>query len=412
MQHFKLLFCLLLTLATFIYAQVPVAADSVTSVENSALTTQIATDSVAPQTVPAVESTAPAIVEESEEELILDGGEESLLPTAQDKTTATSNIAADSSSDATTPISISDTLADSASSAGAPLQAAPVSPIPQSPETAPVALKIEQEQSINFANNFKEYRSPKIAIILSLFIPGTGQAYAQNYLKTGIFGAVEATMISIGALFRYQGNKKWDDAKKFADSHYSIDKYKEYYKKLSANFNDSLSVIFFPNSNANQFIKQAQIKNDSYYNDIRDRGNTFVHGWDDATPGFDDGFGIIKSENDPYDYFIDESQPYFVYYIEENGDTSRYSQAGYSDNQELFNDKLSEANKRYRWSQSVFTLMLVNHVASAIDAGITAKAHNDRLLGKKSVWQKINIRDQYVSTPFETAQGLAFEVRF
>jgi len=418
MQSLKFFFSIILATATLIYSQRSAPAPTVEEYNRkTVLDSKAAPDSTVrtPSPPSITTNAAPAVLEELEEELILEGGEESLLPaSAQEKAAKVDSVTGDSASDSSSLAKTTDTLANDSTAAPVAQQptAVPLLTTPQVAEAAPVALKIEQAQSIDFAKNFKEYRSPKVAILLSLLVPGTGQAYARNYLKTAIFGAVEATMITVGALFRYQGSKKWDDAKQFADEHYSIDKYKDYYSILAANFADSLPSIFPIDSNANAFIKQAENKEEGYYNDIRDGVNTFVHGWDDATPGFDSDFGILTSSDDKRQYFIDEARPYFVYSIDEQGDTSLYSQAGFSENQQIYNDQLSEANLRYRWSQTMFTLLLINHIASAVDAGITAKAHNDHLLGKKTVWQRINIRDQYVQTPIGTAQGLALEVRF
>ena len=67
-------------------------------------------------------------------------------------------------------------------------------------------------KSINFAKNLKDYRSPKIAILLSLLFPGAGQAYAKNYLKTGIFGAVEVALITAGTMFGLKGKEQIEKA--------------------------------------------------------------------------------------------------------------------------------------------------------------------------------------------------------
>ena len=79
---------------------------------------------------------------------------------------------------------------------------------------------------------------------------------------------------------------------------------------------------------------------------------------------------------------------------------------------EKFSKKISESNKYYRISKGVLTMLLVNHIMSAIDAGITAKAHNDQLLGKESFWQRINIEQQTVQTVNGTASGYALQVIF
>jgi len=378
-----------------------------------------AADSVkAEAAVPSESKEKSATVEESEENLILDGGEESLLPTMQSKPVEKTSVVSDSLKNDEAPAATATTTTDSlqpenqAATAESAPQAAPISPVPVPTETEK-PLQIEQTQSINFAKNFKEYRNPKTAILLSLLVPGAGQAYAHDYFKTGIFGAVEISMITVGTVLRYTGSQKWKKAQKFADNHYTLDKFNEYYSRLVGHFTDTatLAQIFEPDSNADYFLSHAGKKDDEYYNSIRDYNSPYVHGWDDAAPGFDDDFNIVKGDHEG-EFFFDEENPYLVYYITPAGDTTEFSRYGFSQHQTDYNDKLSAANNDYRWSQRVFTMLLINHIASAIDALITAKAYNDRLLGKKTAWQRINLHDTYVQTPKGTAQGLALEVRF
>jgi hypothetical protein len=56
--------------------------------------------------------------------------------------------------------------------------------------------------------------------------------------------------------------------------------------------------------------------------------------------------------------------------------------------------------------------LLVNHVASAVMAGILAKRHNDELLGRESFWRRVGIEQQYVNTGSTTVPGYALQVRF
>ncbi len=83
--------------------------------------------------------------------------------------------------------------------------------------------------SINFARNLKDYRSPKVAMLMSLIIPGTGQVYAAHHSwKAAIYGAVEVGMIATGVAINFKGKKGLRDAHKFADQHYSLQKYLSY----------------------------------------------------------------------------------------------------------------------------------------------------------------------------------------
>jgi hypothetical protein len=47
-----------------------------------------------------------------------------------------------------------------------------------------------------------------------------------------------------------------------------------------------------------------------------------------------------------------------------------------------------------------------------VDAGITAKAYNDEMLGKQSIWQRINIEQKQVNSGWDTYSGYALVLRF
>src|SRR5512133_1101881 len=162
---------------------------------------------------------------ELDDVLILDGGEDYLLGTTpKPKDTTVAGVKTDTAKAGI----IESTVVE------------PTTPTPvvvEKPKAAaPVAMKIEDADSINFAKNLKNYRNPKIAMLLSLILPGAGEVYAKNYVRAGIFGAMEAGIIITGALVKSKSNQMRDDARKFADQHYSADSLIAYYTKFKSNF--------------------------------------------------------------------------------------------------------------------------------------------------------------------------------
>ena len=366
--------------------------------------------------VPSSESsnTTATIIDESEEELILDGGEESIIIPTENEKPATATVATDTDSSDTKQAMSADSSTSTDSTSESKKPKIPISSIPKNVKTSEPApkLKIEQMKSINFAKNLKNYRSPKIAILLSLLFPGAGQAYAKNYLKSGIFGAVEIALITAGSIMGVKGSEQLDKAHNYADEHYSVSDFESYYNNMDNNLPaEDLAEIFLNESEVDTFYSDARKKNQQYYNFIGFTVSPYIHGWDDATPEFNEDFEPVSNSDDTT-YFTDPQYRYLVNYTV-NGDTATYEmQYGRSKNQETYNKKVSEANDSYRWSKNFFTLLIINHVASAIDAAITAKVYNDQLLGKSSFLNNINIREKIVSTPTEPANGIALEVRF
>ncbi|HON09316.1 MAG TPA: hypothetical protein PLE24_00500 [Chitinispirillaceae bacterium] len=402
------------------------------SAQNQPDTVQKASETIANDSSgkPAVESTAeknsgqtvetssrsnkvPEIIE-SEEELILEGGEEDLLGPAREEKKieqleSSEKVAEspDQSTDSSLAETEQSTTEQEQKVAEKPVKEAPESGL--KPQPAPEVSKIEKMEPINFARNLKEYRSPKVAIMLSLLLPGLGQAYARNVKKAVAYGAVEATVIGVGAGFGIKGRNEKKDAYDFADQHYSTGNFLSYYKKLSSKFSDSTLEQIFLGTDSATFIRSANKKDEDFYRTIREYDNPFIHGWDDAEPGFDGDFEILSEYEDKYRKLSDLDKGFLVYKAEEDSGNALY---GFSENQKKFSKKISESNKYYRISKGVLTMLLVNHIVSAIDAGITAKAHNDQLLGKESFWQRINIEQQTVQTVNGPASGYALQVRF
>lgn len=265
--------------------------------------------------------------------------------------------------------------------------------------------QIEKMQSINFAENASKYRSPKIAMLMSFLIPGTGQAYAKCGWRAGVYGAAEVAIIAMGSVFGVKGKNAKKDAKNFANIHYDYERFNVYYEKLSRHFGTDTAVLgeIFNANSVDTFKVLYEKRTEDYYSALKEIDNPFIHGWDDVAPTFDDDFKIDTSSG-----YTQDSLPYFVY-----PDTnSSKSQFGFSKNQEKYRDLMSESNRNYRVAKSVFTILIVNHIVSAIDAGFTAKAYNDKLLGKQSFWQNINIKEQQVATASGLLNGYVLQVRF
>jgi|GEM_PF-2327670 len=398
-------------------AALPTTSETVTgegaSASDSAVTQEKVIDAESEK-----QESASTVVEESEEELILDGGEESLIPAAGTGAPQKA-LASDTSAVAQTSVSAEQGggddkgAADSLSTAqkAANVINYPVSPIPAISEEPAKPAIIEQTRSINFAKNYSEYRSPKMAFLFSLLVPGVGQAYAHKKLKAGLFGAVEVGLITAGSIVGVKGSRKWDDARDFADDHWHIDTFMTYYNTLEQNNEGAIEEIFEGSYvSVDTFQMEAQKRSQEFYNYIKYKDSPFIQGWDDVNPRFDENFEIITRDNGVV-FYKNADSAYLVFYVDDNGDTSR-AYYGFSKYQDEYNRLRSRSNQHFKASKTLFTLLIINHLASAFDAMITAKAFNDALLGKTSLWQRFNIREATVSTPCGVANGLALEVRF
>jgi len=341
--------------------------------------------------------------------LILEGGADDLLGTVpKPKDTAVVKSANDTTKAAVIESTDTEPVVSTPAVVEKPKIAAPV-----------VAAKIEDADSINFAKNLKDYRNPKIAMLLSLIFPGAGEVYAKNYVRAGLFGALEVGVIVSGALVKAKSNKMRDDAHKFADQHYSADSLISYYTKFKSVFfgtsgdlvNEADSIFYSVESNIDPSRFSKNIK--GFYDIIKDPLSPYIRGWDDITPRVDNTYEIYAQDSAYSSYRRADSGSFdssFFFILKSDPDSVPHF--GISNNQQVYNKKISKAEDRYKNARTIFFLMVLNRIASSIDAGICAKAYNDKLLGKKSAWQNINIKDITVATGNGYAPGYALEVRF
>ena len=229
---------------------------------------------------------APATIKDSvnkavDEDLILEGGEENLLDQAK--------IAQKKAAEAKTKASVADSAHGVQNTtavppaAGSPAKGSSPIPTPGSltvpnSEAAPAAelpvpATIEKTHSLNFANNLKQYRSPKLAMLMSLILPGSGELYAQSDIWAAGFVVAEAALITTGVSLAKTAAAKKQAAHTYANQHYRIDTMKAYIDSngtlhtfLKANGIDSLFYqTIFTDSSDVTFNKQAGTKSNTYY---------------------------------------------------------------------------------------------------------------------------------------------------
>jgi len=243
---------------------------------------------------------------------------------------------------------------------------------------------IEDGRSINFANNLSEYRSPKMAMLLSLLVPGLGQAYSRSYVKAGAFGAAEIAAVGTAIYYNRAGRTKKREAYRHADKYFRIDNLKEYENEMRDKFDTDTDKIELPFDD--EFYNAAGKKESYYYESIRSQ--YFTPGWIDLTPSIDE-------------------------IVDGSGQNPLSWQFGASSHQAAYNSMMRDSKSKYDAVNYALYVVLINHIVSAVDAGFTAKAYNSNLLGKdNSVWERVSVEQQYVFSGSEMSPGAALKFRF
>lgn len=108
--------------------------------------------------------------------------------------------------------------------------------------------KIAFEQTMNNLPQFyypvQNKKSPLIAGLLSLAVPGAGEIYAGEYIKAAIFVALEAAVITTAVIYDNKGNDKTTEFQNYADGEWNVVKYAIW---LNTHKGKSISIDTNPN---------------------------------------------------------------------------------------------------------------------------------------------------------------------
>lgn len=152
-----------------------------------------------------------------------------------------------------------------------------------------------------------EKKSPLLAGLFSLILPGAGEVYAESYWKAGIFFAVEATAIAIGLSNDKKGDDKTVEFQNYANQNWNVVKYAQWLlaNKAALGIPAECNITIDPNAalqpwervnwaelnvcEAKFSHKLEQFGRQQYYEMIG-KYPQFNHGWvdqlDDATPEY------------------------------------------------------------------------------------------------------------------------------
>jgi hypothetical protein len=266
-------------------------------------------------------------------------------------------------------------------------------------------------------------------MLLSLLVPGLGQAYARSYIKASAFGAAEVAAIGVAVYLNSVSKSKKKEAYGFADKHFDVNRIMAYDSTLRDAFVERSDTVIardgIPLPYDKYFYNAAGSKSTYYYESIR--GKEFTPGWKDydlslqmvldaiAEMNGTDKKVIIKgTDGNRYSYELyDYTSLNKFYYVKKVSGGGDDWVLGHSDFQDRYNAMIDKSNSYRDAVNYMFYVILLNHIASSIDAGFTARAHNARLLGEdKSAWNRVSVEQRFVFTGSELSPGVSLRVRF
>ena len=215
------------------------------------------------------------------------------------------------------------------------------------------------------------------AAFMSALVPGAGEFYTKSYWRAALFAALEIGFWTANIIYDNKGDKEDERMRAFGDEHWNERKYwakiykhakdsndnpwewedltlekfgegeKEWWQINNSDFNDPVVLERLRDAESKLGTHTLpRTKTQQYYEMIYKYLHQFGVGWDDA--------------------------PSFIYYdVHANITTTTPNINEYRDMRNLSNDY-------YEVATTMVSLVLANHLLSAIDAAIAAKQYNKK----------------------------------
>jgi hypothetical protein len=237
-----------------------------------------------------------------------------------------------------------------------------------------------------------QHKNPVVAGLASLAIPGAGEVFVGEYTKGVLFFAAEVVGVTAGILYNNKGDRRTNEFQDYADAHWSAVKYAEYLNTYAAKYRtnkDNAHIAIDPNTslkpwqrvdfnaiNAYEqgawnegFSHQLPMYGEQAYYELIGKYNQFKYGWDTY---LHDANGLPLDDN------------------------------GYNSNvpQQLltYAGSRGSANDFYTKSRLAISLVVVNHLLSAVDAYLSAHHFNTKISSHMSMDMQ-RYGDQVVAIP-------------
>ena len=237
----------------------------------------------------------------------------------------------------------------------------------------------------NSSFNFKitqSTKSPMLAGLMSFAIPGGGQIYTENYLKAGIFAAVEVGALVLATIYDGKGDDQTDFFENYANENWSAVRYANWtinnLQQLDGElYNDEARKNYYEQNLFNGTDVNWKVLNElesdigGYYSHkLAPFGDQQYYEMIGKYPQFNVGWVDFGDDvNKPFDYSTPVEEQ-FKWYSKERG----------------------KANDYYNVAKWAVIAVVSNHFISALDAAWSASRYNKKM--------KINISIEEESIGF------------
>ncbi|MGD9706737.1 MAG: hypothetical protein AB7V07_03600 [Candidatus Delongbacteria bacterium] len=287
-------------------------------------------------------------------------------------------------------------------------------------ETEGITPRIKSKKKAEY----RDGKSPLVAAGLSLLVPGAGEFYGKDYIRSGVFFGIEVFTLSMWYYYESDGDDRRDEYRDYADANFDEQLYYggllgmtqnviswlqnknslvpgdefnaadywsyEYFSdrdNWTHELKDSLAVYDFLalsykegfnglplqlEGNANQFTHNLPETKTQQYYEMIGKYHQFSCGWNDFN-GYDynaDGTVVMVQDS------IMASDGTYVKLERPKlkDGVFDYTENGYTSPQvDFYEDLRNKTNEAYEMGQNFLMVTLLNHVASAFDASYVIK---------------------------------------
>lgn len=225
-------------------------------------------------------------------------------------------------------------------------------------------------------------KSPFLAGILSLLVPGAGEIYSEEYLKAGIFLAIEAAVITTAVIYDGKGDDKTTEFQNYADAYnnpdhnWSVVRYAQW-------------LVQYEHNNDQALLNRIIISNDESLPPWQ-RVN-----WDELNAAEKGSHKLPRHGEQQYYELIGK---YHQYSSGWNDFTGGGNKDQISPNFLFYSGMRGEANDFYSVASTAVIGIYVNHFLSALDAVWSATQFNKDIAVKFRL-DNIQLTDRVIFYP-------------
>ena len=219
-------------------------------------------------------------------------------------------------------------------------------------------------------------KSPFLAGLLSLVLPGAGEFYSGDYIRTAVFAVIEAAVITTAVIYDNRGDNQTEFFQKYADKNWSVVKYAQWLNSRGANIQINSDESLPPwervnwselNAAESEFSHRLPPYGDQQYYELIGKYHQFTAGWDDYIGGN-----------------ISDFTPHLLYYAHEQ----------------------AKADDYYNVASKAVIGLYINHFLSVLDAVWVTVDYN------KSLAVKMRMEETYFADRMELVPTIKLSFNF